>query len=177
MQMTRLISSCRNVKALSRISFHQTRLFRHQPEDLARPIGRAERNVIEPAKGGPIPEVPIVKQPLYTSGHIKQLVKQYGPVAFTCFIAVSLTNLGLCYLAVKFGLVNHLIQNQTIADLMSKYPGASAGTEFILAYAIHKFLAPLRYLVTATLTPVVVAFLRNRGWMKKLTHSDFQSKK
>lgn len=168
MHMTRLISLCRNTTILRSRSCNQVRFFRHQPEDVSRPLGRPEMKAIKQSQEIPVQEAKIISSPVTGSKHFKELVKQYGPVAFGCFIFVSLTNLALCVLAVKMGLGPQLGRLEAVAKFMEKYPSAQTGSEFVLAYALHKVLAPLRYLLTGAMTPLVVNFLRKKGWLKKL---------
>ena len=42
---------------------------------------------------------------------------------------------------------------------------AGAGT-FAVAYAFHKVFAPVRLAITAGATPLIVRYLRTRGWVK-----------
>lgn len=42
---------------------------------------------------------------------------------------------------------------------------SNAGT-FVIAYAIHKVLAPARIGITLTSTPFIVRYLRNKGILK-----------
>lgn len=45
--------------------------------------------------------------------------------------------------------------------------GAKKGAStFAIAYVFHKFLLPLRATVTIVSVPVIVRYLRARGWMK-----------
>lgn len=182
MQMTRIASSPKQLAALLRLtfinknlrifttnhSFTQVRLFRHQQKDLDRAAGKPEVKKVEPNKEIPgSQEATIISQDAIPNSRLKQLVSQYGKTAFVVFIVVSLTNLTICYLLVKLGLLGVVIQSESFQNFVEKYPNAQAGGEFLLAYAIHKFAAPLRYFVTASITPGVVALLRKKGLMAK----------
>lgn len=144
----------------------QVRWFRHNPEDVSKVSGRPERKVIETPKEVP-KEAVVTYSPIWKASALKQLAAQYGSVAFSVFIAVSLTNLTVCVVLVKyFGLGAYLMKNATFVGFAQKFQYAEFASEFMVAYVLHKFLAPLRYFLTAITTPVLVKFLRKRGWMK-----------
>lgn len=44
--------------------------------------------------------------------------------------------------------------------------GSNAST-FVISYAVHKFLAPVRIAITLTATPFIVRYLRNIGFLKR----------
>lgn len=44
---------------------------------------------------------------------------------------------------------------------------ASKSGTFVAAYAIHKVFAPARISITLASTPLIVRYLRQKGWLKK----------
>lgn len=43
---------------------------------------------------------------------------------------------------------------------------AAGVSTFVIAYAVHKVFAPFRIGITLTSTPLIVRYLRARGWLK-----------
>lgn len=53
---------------------------------------------------------------------------------------------------------------------------ASGASTFVIAYACHKLLLPLRLAITATATPLIVRYLQRLGWIKKADVAQDSSK-
>lgn len=54
---------------------------------------------------------------------------------------------------------------------------AAGASTFVIAYAIHKVFAPIRISITLAATPLIVRFLRKKGWMAVKSSADKISKK
>ncbi|RKP12017.1 hypothetical protein BJ684DRAFT_17457 [Piptocephalis cylindrospora] len=120
----------------------------------------------------------------------RALTLKYGKAAFVVYMAISTVDLSICYVAVAAGGGGFVRQLETflkgyLGDWVSfgkraeiKEGESSSGTEdsdalspigiFVVAYAIHKLLAPLRVAITAATTPAAVRWAVARGWMKPL---------
>lgn len=54
---------------------------------------------------------------------------------------------------------------------------AAGASTFVIAYAIHKVFAPIRISITLAATPLIVRFLRKKGWLAVKSSADKVSKK
>eukprot|EP00118_Oscarella_pearsei_P026297 m.309735 g.309735 ORF g.309735 m.309735 type:complete len:159 (+) comp47514_c0_seq1:146-622(+) len=101
---------------------------------------------------------------LSTKARLKVLARDYGSTVLVFHTTISLSSLGLAYLLVSRGIdVPALIHSLGIKQGASFASGA--GT-FAVAYACHKVFAPVRLAITAGATPLIVRYLRARGWIK-----------
>lgn len=82
---------------------HQIREFNKGPEG-------QPREKIMPTAADPIikAEFKEDKQPKGAAAQIKQLVRDYGPIAMVVHVTLSLMSLGGCYLAIDYGIPIHL---------------------------------------------------------------------
>ncbi|XP_014485799.1 PREDICTED: uncharacterized protein LOC106750176 isoform X1 [Dinoponera quadriceps] len=94
------------------------------------------------------------------------MLRDYGVTMFVFHITISLISLGACYMVVVSGV-----------DVMSfarKITGGSeevdkiikVSTDFVIAYTVHKILAPVRISITLAVTPLLVKYLRRIGLLK-----------
>eukprot|EP01135_Chromosphaera_perkinsii_P009599 Nk52_evm49s1810 gene=Nk52_evmTU49s1810 len=94
---------------------------------------------------------------------LRAFLTQYGPIGFTTYISISLANLGLMYCAVRAGLdIPALLESIGLSVSQWISPGASA---FVVAYTIHKLMAPIRIAAAISVTPFIVRKLRSFGWI------------
>lgn len=94
------------------------------------------------------------------------MLRDYGGTMLAFHITISLLSLGACYMVVVSGIdVMQLVQNVTGGneqlDILMK-----TSTDFIIAYTVHKLLAPIRISITLTVTPLLVRRLRKIGLLK-----------
>ncbi|KAM9296532.1 protein FAM210B, mitochondrial [Gastrophryne carolinensis] len=98
---------------------------------------------------------------------LKRVFKEYGAVAVTFHVAISLTSLGFFYLLVSSGLdVSALLLRVGFSEAVVQSRLAAGTSTFVLAYAIHKLFAPVRISVTVVSVPFLVRYLRRVGIFK-----------
>lgn len=92
---------------------------------------------------------------------------EYGVTAVVFHTAISLTSLGLCYLAVSSGLdIPGFLIKIGISESLSQSIAAKGASTFVIAYACHKVFMPVRIFMTVTCTPLIVHRLRGLGLIK-----------
>ncbi|KAF7396129.1 hypothetical protein HZH66_006991 [Vespula vulgaris] len=98
----------------------------------------------------------------------KMVVRDYGKVVIVFHVAISLISLGFFYTAVvsEIDLVPYIekiynIDNEKVMKVLNDSSG------FLLAYTIHKMLAPIRLSITCAVTPWLVSYLRKKGILKR----------
>ncbi|KAL2722236.1 Transmembrane protein [Vespula squamosa] len=98
----------------------------------------------------------------------KMIVKDYGKVVIVFHVAISLMSLGFFYTAVISGVdlmpyieTIYNVDNEKIMKILNDSSG------FLLAYTIHKMLAPIRLSITCAVTPWLVSYLRKKGILKR----------
>ncbi|XP_050675976.1 uncharacterized protein LOC126972920 isoform X1 [Leptidea sinapis] len=108
-----------------------------------------------------------VKDNISTKEKLKKAVKEYGSTVIVFHVSISIMSLGICYGLVSSGVdlvavMKYLnIGEGTLSNMIT----SNAGT-FVIAYGIHKVLAPARIAITLTATPFIVRYLRNIGFLK-----------
>ncbi|XP_053309199.1 protein FAM210B, mitochondrial [Spea bombifrons] len=111
------------------------------------------------------------KKPVNPEGHkpnktqqLKKVFKEYGAVAVSFHVAISLTSLGIFYLIVSSGLdVTALLLKVGFSEAVVQSKVAAGTSTFVLAYAVHKLFAPLRISITVISVPFIVSYLRRIG--------------
>ncbi|KAG6820887.1 hypothetical protein H0H93_010231 [Arthromyces matolae] len=120
------------------------------------------------------------------SQRLKHLIKSYGWYALGVYLVLSAIDFGVAFAGVNLlgaEYVSHVAFNvkQSISNLINSRPSEPGRDEIdtgssrpgqeglyamlVLAYTIHKTLfLPLRFGLTAALTPKLVAWLTRRGW-------------
>ncbi|XP_012055915.1 PREDICTED: uncharacterized protein LOC105618994 [Atta cephalotes] len=94
------------------------------------------------------------------------LLRDYGSTLLVFHITISLISLGGCYMVVISGIdVTPFVQqwtggNEQVESLLK------VSTDFIIAYTVHKLLAPVRIGISLSVTPVLVKYLRKIGLLK-----------
>lgn len=94
---------------------------------------------------------------------IKVVLKEYGSVAIVFHTVMSLCSLGTCYLIVNSGVDVGKVLEYFNVQSSATSKGAST---FAVAYILHKMLLPLRAGITVAAVPLIVRWLRARGWVK-----------
>ncbi|PSN54798.1 hypothetical protein C0J52_01989 [Blattella germanica] len=92
---------------------------------------------------------------------LKRAVKEYGATVIVFHIGISLLSLGGFYLAVTSG-----VDLSGMASSFGMGEVAAGAGNFVVAYALHKMLAPVRIGITLGATPVIVRYLRKIGMLK-----------
>ncbi|KYQ60400.1 hypothetical protein ALC60_00808, partial [Trachymyrmex zeteki] len=94
------------------------------------------------------------------------LLRDYGSTLLVFHITISLISLSGCYMVVVSGIdVTPFVQkwtggNEQVESLLK------VSTDFIIAYTVHKLLAPVRIGISLSVTPVLVKYLRKIGLLK-----------
>ncbi|XP_011646360.1 uncharacterized protein LOC105433000 [Pogonomyrmex barbatus] len=94
------------------------------------------------------------------------MLRDYGGTLLAFHITISLISLGGCYMVVISGIdvtpfiQNWVGENEQLENLMK------VSTDFIIAYTVHKLLAPIRIGISLTVTPIIVRRLRKMGFLK-----------
>ncbi|CAM9566438.1 protein FAM210B, mitochondrial isoform X1 [Lampetra fluviatilis] len=95
---------------------------------------------------------------------LKRVFKEYGAVGVVFHISISLISLGICYLAVSSGLdVEALLRKLGVGEAFLSSRAATGTSTFVLAYAMHKVMAPARISITLVSVPLLVRYLRRVG--------------
>ncbi|XP_030021442.1 uncharacterized protein LOC115441021 [Manduca sexta] len=107
--------------------------------------------------------------PINAKEKLKKAVKEYGSTVIVFHVTISLLSLGGCYLLVSSGVdLVAVVKYLNIGEGgILKVAGSNAGT-FVVAYAVHKCLAPFRIAITLTATPFIVRYLRHIGFLKHI---------
>ncbi|KAF8781758.1 protein FAM210B, mitochondrial-like [Argiope bruennichi] len=98
---------------------------------------------------------------------LKQAVRDYGATIIVFHVAISLTSLGLCYLAISNGVdVVRILTYIGFSDSLISSKVAVGGSTFVVSYAVHKLFAPVRIGITLSVAPFIVRYLRRINWLK-----------
>lgn len=94
----------------------------------------------------------------------KDLYSLYGPVFVACHIAISLTSLGFFCMLVYFSIDLTQYVPEYVAGLIGEKMTTLTGTggKFVVAYAVHKILLPIRLTAAIYVTRTVSNFIRKR---------------
>ncbi|NXQ64611.1 F210B protein, partial [Anthoscopus minutus] len=104
---------------------------------------------------------------LNKSQQLKQVFKEYGAVAVSFHVGISLVSLGIFYLAVSSGVDMRAALLKLGFSEASLQSSLAAGTStFVLAYAVHKLFAPVRISITVLAVPFLVRHCRKVGFFK-----------
>ncbi|XP_057291920.1 protein FAM210B, mitochondrial-like [Hydractinia symbiolongicarpus] len=105
---------------------------------------------------------------LKQTGQLAKVFAEYGTTAVVFHTTISLTSLGISYMAVSSGIdVVGLMQKlNLITEASTQATVAGGATTFVIAYACHKVFMPLRIFATVTCTPLIVKKLRQIGLLK-----------
>ncbi|XP_075427712.1 protein FAM210B, mitochondrial isoform X4 [Ascaphus truei] len=98
---------------------------------------------------------------------LKKVFKEYGAVAVSFHVGISLVSLGLFYVIVSSGLdITSLLLKIGFSEAVVQSKMAAGTSTFVLAYAIHKLFAPVRISITIVSVPFIVRYFRKIGLFK-----------
>ncbi|GIX72722.1 protein FAM210B, mitochondrial [Caerostris extrusa] len=98
---------------------------------------------------------------------LKQAVRDYGATIIVFHVAISLTSLGLCYVAISNGVdAVRLLTYLGFSETLISSKVAVGGSTFVMSYAVHKLFAPIRIGITLSVAPFIVRYLRKINWLK-----------
>ncbi|XP_078275106.1 protein FAM210B, mitochondrial isoform X2 [Rhinoraja longicauda] len=104
---------------------------------------------------------------LNKSQQLKQVFKEYGAVGVVFHIGISLTSLGIFYLAVSSGVdVTSILYKMGFNETVVQSRMAAGTSAFVIAYAVHKVFAPVRMSITLISVPLLVRYFRKMGLFK-----------
>uniref|UniRef100_UPI00398EF425 protein FAM210B, mitochondrial n=1 Tax=Pristiophorus japonicus TaxID=55135 RepID=UPI00398EF425 len=104
---------------------------------------------------------------LRKSQQLKQVFKEYGAVGVVFHTGISLTSLGMFYLAVSSGVdVTTILYKVGFSEAVVQSRMAAGTSTFVIAYAVHKIFAPLRMSITLVSVPLIVRYFRKIGLFK-----------
>lgn len=102
---------------------------------------------------------------------LKGMIQKYGVVALITYNMFGLTSLSICFTAVHFGLDTGpfiSLVKEYAPFLMSSNNDTGTHsklvTEFILAYAVHKVMFPVRVALTISTVPLMARKFNEFGW-------------
>ncbi|ELT94887.1 hypothetical protein CAPTEDRAFT_124512 [Capitella teleta] len=101
-------------------------------------------------------------------GKLKRMIAEYGVTVVVVHMTSCLSQLGISFFAVYMGLdIAGCLKSIGInSSLLDSQMASGAAWSFAIAYIAYKILFPLRFGITLTVTPVLVKFLRRRGFIK-----------
>lgn len=98
---------------------------------------------------------------------LKKAAKEYGSVLVIFHVGISLISLGTVYFFISNGVdVQQWIGLLGMSNTNESTQIVAGASQFIIAYAIHKSLAPVRISITLISVPLIVRYLRAKGIMK-----------
>ncbi|XP_069740711.1 protein FAM210B, mitochondrial [Narcine bancroftii] len=104
---------------------------------------------------------------LNKSQQLKQVFKEYGAVGVVFHTGISLTSLGIFYLAVSSGVdVTAILYKMGLNETVVQSRMAAGTSTFVIAYAVHKVFAPVRMSITLISVPLIVRYFRKMGLFK-----------
>ncbi|XP_012287184.1 uncharacterized protein LOC105703394 [Orussus abietinus] len=94
-------------------------------------------------------------------------IKDYGKAVVVFHVSLSLLSLGICYFLVSRGFDAATYIKSLKLETSEKLEVALASSStFVVAYAIHKMLAPIRLSLTVAVSPFLVKYLRKSRALK-----------
>ncbi|CAK9823007.1 Protein FAM210B, mitochondrial [Anthophora retusa] len=98
----------------------------------------------------------------------KIIVRDFGITTIIFHVGISLISLGACYTAVASGIDVESLLTQSAITIESKEAKniLSNSSTFVIAYTIHKLMAPLRLSITLAVVPFLVRYLRKVGILR-----------
>nr|XP_017019193.1 protein FAM210B, mitochondrial-like [Drosophila kikkawai] len=117
---------------------------------------------------GPQPTPTIDIKPSKTE-QLKGAFKEYGPTIMAFHLAISLISFAGFYALVSGGIDLAPILEFLGVNSTALAENVATGSTFVVAFAIHKVLAPIRISITLGVTPFIVRYLRSKGLIKAKT--------
>ncbi|OAD52186.1 hypothetical protein WN48_02751 [Eufriesea mexicana] len=105
---------------------------------------------------------------LSTKSRLRNTIKDFGYTCLAFHIGISLLSFGACYTAVDRGMDFAPIIQYLFDTSEEKTKNLITGSTFVVAYSIHKLMAPIRISITLGVTPFLVSYLRKVGIIKTL---------
>lgn len=104
--------------------------------------------------------------------NVKEIFKKfyslYGPLFVVCHISVSLASLGT-FMAIVWPMVDPIAYlPDALVEMMGKVISSATqgGGKFVVAYAIHKLILPVRLGLAIWLTKRLAPRINLKGWLK-----------
>ncbi|XP_004586155.2 protein FAM210B, mitochondrial [Ochotona princeps] len=98
---------------------------------------------------------------------LKKIFQEYGAVAVSLHIGISLISLGLFYMVVSSGVdISTVLTKLGFSEALVQSKLAAGTSTFVVAYAIHKLFAPVRISITLVSVPFIVRHFRKVGFFK-----------
>ncbi|XP_072746449.1 uncharacterized protein [Anoplolepis gracilipes] len=110
--------------------------------------------------------IPLANASMSKRDKFHLMLRDYGGTLLAFHITISLISLGCCYMVIISGI--------DVMPFTQKWTGGNeqidkvlkTSTDFVIAYTVHKLLAPIRISISLTVTPVIVRHLRRIGLLK-----------
>ncbi|XP_012501314.1 PREDICTED: protein FAM210B [Propithecus coquereli] len=101
------------------------------------------------------------------SQQLKKVFQEYGAVAVSLHIGISLISLGTFYMVVSSGVdLSAVLLKLGFKESLVQSKVAAGTSTFVVAYAIHKLFAPVRISITLVSVPLIVRYFRKVGFFK-----------
>ncbi|XP_012603959.2 protein FAM210B, mitochondrial [Microcebus murinus] len=101
------------------------------------------------------------------SQQLKKVFQEYGAVAVSLHIGISLISLGIFYMVVSSGVdMSAVLLKLGLKESLIQSKVAAGTSTFVVAYAIHKLFAPVRISITLVSVPLIVRYFRKVGFFK-----------
>ncbi|XP_003463697.1 protein FAM210B, mitochondrial [Cavia porcellus] len=98
---------------------------------------------------------------------LRKVFQEYGAVAVSLHIGISLISLGLFYTVVSSGVdMSAVLLKLGFKESLVQSKMAAGTSTFVVAYAIHKLFAPVRISITLVSVPFLVRYFRKVGLFK-----------
>ncbi|KAG5201728.1 hypothetical protein R6Z07F_012411 [Ovis aries] len=104
---------------------------------------------------------------LSKSQQLKKIFQEYGAVAVSLHIGISLISLGMFYMVISSGVdMSAVLLKLGFKESLVQSKMAAGTSTFVVAYAIHKLFAPVRISITLVSVPLIVRYFRKVGIFK-----------
>nr|XP_025870871.1 protein FAM210B, mitochondrial [Vulpes vulpes] len=101
------------------------------------------------------------------SQQLRKVFQEYGAVAVSLHIGISLVSLGIFYTVVSSGVdMSAVLLKLGFKESLVQSKMAAGTSTFVVAYAIHKLFAPVRISITLVSVPFIVRYFRKVGFFK-----------
>ncbi|XP_069352073.1 protein FAM210B, mitochondrial isoform X2 [Eulemur rufifrons] len=98
---------------------------------------------------------------------LKKVFQEYGAVAVSVHIGISLISLSIFYMVVSSGVdMSAVLLKLGFKESLVPSKVAAGTSTFVVAYAIHKLFAPARISITLVSVPLIVRYFRKVGFFK-----------
>nr|XP_005888045.1 PREDICTED: protein FAM210B [Bos mutus] len=107
------------------------------------------------------------EEKLSKSQQLKKIFQEYGAVAVSLHIGISLISLGMFYMVISSGVhMSAVLLKLGFRESLVQSKMAAGTSTFVVAYAIHKLFAPVRISITLVSVPLIVRYFRKVGIFK-----------